>query len=160
VTDFKTLLEMLTDGGVQFVVVGGFAASAHGSNRFTSDLDIVYERGPENLAKMVKAIAPFDPRLRGAPADLPFIWDVRTLKMGLNFTLITKIGWIDLLGEIVGAGDFKAILPNSEIFRLFDRDIRCLSLKPLIKAKRATGRKKDLEAIAELELLLEEKEKH
>jgi hypothetical protein len=85
-TDFKTLLEVLADAKVQFVVVGGFAASTHGSTRFTSDLDVVYQRTPENLAKIVKALAPFDPRIRGAPPDLPFLWDARTLKMGLNFT--------------------------------------------------------------------------
>jgi hypothetical protein len=159
VTDFKSLLEILADADVKFVVAGGFAASAHGSNRFTSDLDVVYQRTSENMTKIVKALAPFNPQARGAQPGIPFTRDERTLKMGLNFTLTTKIGWIDLLGEIAGAGDFKAILPKSEVFKLFDSDIRCLSLEPLIKAKRATGRKKDEEAIAELEMILAEKQK-
>lgn len=158
-TDFAGLLQLLVDSGVEFVVVGGFAASTHGSSRFTSDLDVVYRRTPENMAKIVKALAPFDPQLRGAPPGVPFIWDERTLKMGLNFTLVTNIGWIDLLGEITGCGDYKAVLADSEFFRLFDRDVRCLSLRPLIHAKRAAGRKKDAEAIAELELLLSERDK-
>lgn len=56
--------------------------------------------------------------------------------------------------EIVGIGDYNAALANSETFKLFDRDIPCLSLRSLIKAKRAANRQKDLEAVAELELLL------
>jgi hypothetical protein len=158
-TDFKALFEALDDAAVEFVVVGGFAASTHGSNRFTSDLDIVYRRTPENLRKLVRALAPLNPYLRGAPPGLPFLWDERTLQMGLNFTLVTKIGWIDVLGEIVGAGNYDALLPDSEVVRLFDRDVRCLSLGALIKAKRAAGRPKDFEALAELEALLEEKGK-
>lgn len=84
-TDFRALLEALAGVGVEFIVVGGAAAVAHGSARLTADLDIVYRRTPENLARLAAALAPHRPYLRGAPAGLPFRWDEETLRRGLNF---------------------------------------------------------------------------
>ena len=153
-TDFGALLEALAVAGVEYIVVGGFAATTHGSARFTSDLDIVYGRTPENMTRVVRALAPHAPYLRGAPPGLPFAWDERTLKMGLNFTLETKLGWIDLLGEIVGGGGYEALLPTTEMVLLFGLEVRVVALRRLIEVKRAAGRPKDFESIAELELLL------
>ena len=48
-TDFRALLFALADSGVEFIVVGGAAAIAHGVARLTLDLDIVYRRTPENI---------------------------------------------------------------------------------------------------------------
>jgi len=101
VTDFRALIESLLVTDVQFVVVGGVAATLHGSARLTQDVDIVYARDEENL--------PFEPYLRGAPEGLPFRFDVQTLSAGLNFTLRTKMGNIDLLGRIDGVGDHEAL---------------------------------------------------
>src|SRR5262249_55939583 len=70
---------------VRFVIVGGAAAVAHGSARLTQDLDVVYARDPANLARIVEALEPHRPYLRGAPPGLPFIFDARTLANGLNF---------------------------------------------------------------------------
>jgi len=100
--DFPSLLRALVDRRVQFIIVGGAAATAHGAARLTQDLDIVYSRRPENLANLAAALAPHEPYLRGAPPDLPFSLDVETLQDGLNFTLTSKLGDVDLLGEIVG----------------------------------------------------------
>ena len=74
VTDFATLLRLLADAGVRFIIVGGAAATAHGSARLTQDLGVVYERSRENLERLVHALAPYDPYLRGAPPGLPFVF--------------------------------------------------------------------------------------
>jgi len=81
------------------------------------------------------------------------------LTNGLNFTLITDLGEIDLLGEIVAGGDYEALNSHSIELDLFGRPCRCISLDELIRVKRAAGRPKDFEAIAELEKLLELSEK-
>lgn len=52
---------------VEYIVVGGTAALAHGSARFTQDLDVVYSRSTENLDRIVSALADVKPYLRGAP---------------------------------------------------------------------------------------------
>jgi|SRR6185312_6209742 len=155
-TDFKALLHALDQTRVEYIVVGGAAAIAHGSARYTQDLDIVYRRSPRNLDQLVLALRDVKPYLRGAPPGLPFMWDKTTLTRGLNFTLETSIGWIDLLGEIPGGGTYEDLLPDSVEMSIFSGFSKCLSLDQLIRAKRAAGRPKDLDALAELEALKEE----
>ena len=99
-TDFATLLRILADQDVAYILVGGAAATVHGSARLTLDIDVVYQRTPDNLARLVNALAPYAPGLRGAPAGLLFQRDVETLDHGLNFTLTTTLGAIDLLGGV------------------------------------------------------------
>src|SRR5580700_3192860 len=106
-TNFDALLTTLWRHEVAFIVVGGAAAIAHGSARLTQDLDIVYLRSVANLDRLVAALAEYKPYLRGVPAGLPFIWDRGTLARGLNFTLVTSLGDIDLLGEIPGGGTYE-----------------------------------------------------
>ena len=156
-TDFQALLEKLAHGGVEFIVVGGVAATAHGSVRLTADLDIVYQRTPENIKRLVAALETCSPYLRGAPPGLPFQWDEQTILRGLNFTLSTSLGDIDLLGEITGGGGYEELMPHSIILDPFGIRCYCLSLEHLIRVKRAAGRPRDLEAIAELEAILEER---
>lgn len=156
-TDFRALIETLCRSEVRFVLVDGVAATLHGSARLTQDVDVVYERGADNLARLVRALDPLKPYLRGAPASLPFRLDEQTLAAGLNFTLTTPAGDVDLLGEIVGAGGYDALLPHTIEVELYGFRCKCLDLPTLIKAKIAAGRPKDLEAIAELRALLDEK---
>ena len=98
-TDFETALIVLTRAGVNFVVVGAYAGVLQGTGQVTQDLDICYERTTENMKRLIAALTPYHPRLRGAPVNLPFLFDERTLFQGMNFTLETDLGDIDLLGQ-------------------------------------------------------------
>jgi hypothetical protein len=157
-TDFRGLLSALTAAGVEFLIVGGAAATAHGSSRLTQDLDIVYRRTSGNIQRLAAALQALKPYLRGAPPGLPFQWDEQTISRGLNFTLSTAAGDLDLLGEITGGGNYDQLLPHSIVLEPFGTACRCLSLSRLIEVKRALGRPKDLDAIAELEAIKEEQE--
>ena len=157
-TDYERLLNTLDDGGVEHVVIGGIAGNAHGAARFTQDVDVVYGRSDANLARLVAAVGPLDPYLRGAPPGLPFRFDVLTLKAGLNFTLVTDAGDLDLLGQMSGGGGYDDLLPHVKRREAFGRPRPVLSLDALIRAKRAAGRPKDFEALAELEALREERD--
>jgi hypothetical protein len=158
-TYFGRVLNTLVQGKVDFIVIGGLAAAAHGSAAATFDVDVVYLRNRENIARLVSTLAPYGPYLRGAPPGLPFKWDERTVKMGLNFTLTTTLGNIDLLGEAAGGGDYNALLPHTVVSDMYGVRCRCVDLERLISMKRAAGRTKDLVAVAELEALLEEQRK-
>ena len=158
-TRFDQLLGALQTEGVDFIVVGGLAAIVHGSARATFDVDVVYARTPENIQKLVRALGPLRPYLRGAPPGLPFKFDEATVRFGLNFTLQTELGALDLLGEVAGGGTFAEVVRFSEEMEIFGRRCRVVNLEKLIQLKRAAGRPKDLEAIAELQALLEEKQR-
>jgi predicted nucleotidyltransferase len=157
VTDFKALLRVLAEGGVEFILVGGVAATVHGSTRLTLDVDAVYRRSPDNVQRLVLALTPYRPYLRGAPPGLPFRWDPATVTRGLNFTLTTDLGDLDLFGEIAGGGTYDDLQPHSVTIQVFGVGCRCLDLEWLIRVKRAAGRPKDLEAVAELEAIQEER---
>ena len=146
---------MLLDGGVEFVVIGGVAMYAHGSAHLTRDLDICYERSRENIERLATAFSPYHARLRGVPADVPFHLDASTVTKGMNFTLITDLGDLDLIGEVAGLGQYSAVRDSSITLDLFGRSCRVLSLAGLIQAKRATGRGRDAAALPELEALRE-----
>jgi hypothetical protein len=116
---------------------------------------ICYSRTAANLKRLTYALAPFHPRPRNFPPDLPFLWDPATLRNGALFTLQTDIGEIDLLAEVAGLGTFDEVKTQSVIVEAFGRRISTLNLPGLIRAKRAAGREKDLAALPELESLLE-----
>jgi len=156
--DFKRLLSALGNSKVEFVIIGGVAGTLHGSARLTADLDIVYARSKENIRRLVAALAPLHPYLRGAPPGLPFHFDAETVRAGLNFKLITDAGPLDVLGEIAGGFDYEVVRRRSIIVELYKNRCRVIDLDALIETKLAAGRPKDLEVIAELEIIREERE--
>jgi predicted nucleotidyltransferase len=151
-------LRTLVDAGVEFVLIGGWSAILHGSSFMTHDLDICFSRKRENVRRLVQALAPYHPRLRDAPAAVPFVWEESTLRNGTIFTLETDLGPIDLMAEVTGLGTFEDIEPRALSVEAFDRHVQTLDLKSLIASKRAAGREKDLRVLPELESLLESEE--
>jgi predicted nucleotidyltransferase len=158
--DYQKLIPTLVKGHVKFIIIGGVAAVVHGSARATFDLDVVYSRNPDNIRRLVQTLKPYSPYLRDAPGGLPFVFDQETVQKGLNFTLTTQLGNLDLLGEVVAGGTYEDLQPYSAEIEVFDIKCFCLGLERLILIKRAAGRPKDFEVIAELEAILEEKKKH
>ena len=156
-TDFPALLRALSVAGVEYILVGGAAATAQGASRLTVDIDILYRRTPENIDRIVTALGAHRPYLRGAPLGLPFSLDHATIDRGLNFTLATDLGDVDLFGELTGGGTYERLAPGADVLSVFGVSVRCLSLDQLIDVKRAAGRPKDLEALAELEAIREER---
>jgi hypothetical protein len=150
VLDAIELLETLNRAGVRFVIVGGVAMVLRGSGRVTVDLDVCYARDRPNLEKLAAALAALHPRLRGAPPDLPFLWDAQTLASGLNFTLTTDLGDLDVLGEVTGLGTFNDVLQLAGTLDVAGTETLVLTLDGLERAKRAAGRAKDLLDLAEI----------
>ena len=146
-------LKLLGEHAVECVIIGGVAATLHGSTILTNDLDVCYARNPANLERLANALRSVHARLRNAPEDLPFVLDAETLRKGLNFTFATDVGSLDLLGEVRGLGYFPEVVEGSVIFELFGYRFPVLDLPKLIIAKRTAGRAKDLIAIPELEAI-------
>jgi predicted nucleotidyltransferase len=73
--------------------------------------------------------------------------------------LTTSLGFIDLLGEVTGGGTYEQLLPHTFVAETYGVPIRIVTLERLIQLKRAAGRPKDFEVVAELQVLLEEQRK-
>ena len=157
--EFERLLPELVRGGVDFILIGGVAGIVHGSARVTYDVDLLYSRTDDNIRRLASVLEPHSPHLRDAPPGLPFLWDEKTIRAGLNFTLTTGLGDLDLFGEISGGNNYNDLLPHSFDVEAFGIQFKCVDLPTLIRIKKAAGRAKDLEAIAELQALLEERQK-
>jgi predicted nucleotidyltransferase len=156
IASLEEIVRLMQGHDVRCIIIGGWAAILHGAARTTNDVDLVYARDAENLKSLAAALGSKRPYLRGAPPDLPFRWDERTIKGGLNFTLTTSVGDLDLLGEVPGGGTYEQLLPFTQQLSIGGVDCRVVTLERLIQLKRAAGRPKDLEAIAELQALLDE----
>lgn len=149
------MLSALVCERINFIVVGGVAAAAHGASRITSDLDIVYdaeERG--NLVALGKLLSKWSAYPRGIEPGLPFIMDHLTLHGAPLLTLTTTEGDLDVLASISGIGNYSEVRKHSEQVEAFDVQFRIIDLPTLIKAKRAAGRPRDFEHLPELEALL------
>jgi hypothetical protein len=153
--NFEAALKSLTTAKVNFIVVGAYAGVVQGVVLVTRDLDICYERTPENMKRLAGALVPYHPNLRGAPPGLPFTLDERTLAQGMNFTFETDFGDIDLLGELSGVGQFRDLARDAVELEIYGMQVRVASLDALIRSKRAAGRPKDLVALQELEAIRE-----
>lgn len=153
--DFQAILERLAGYKVDFIVIGGLAASLHGSAYVTQDLDVCYDRSGPGIERLCRALVDLHPTLRGAPEGLPFRFDPATVGAGLNFTLSTDLGPLDLFGEVSPFGGFDALKAHAIEMELVGHRVLVLSLPALIRSKQAAGRPKDLLVVPELEALLE-----
>src|SRR5262245_23604206 len=107
-------VEVLQRHGVEFLVIGGQAATLHGSPLPTFDTDLCYRRTPENLEKLAAALREIKPTLRGAPPDLPFRLDAQSLSLGSNFTFNTTLGPLDLLDWVEPVGDYDRLAAKAQ----------------------------------------------
>lgn len=116
---------------------------ALGSAYPSFDLDVAYERGTENLERLAGALRELGATLRGAPPDLPFQLDAKTLANGANFTFDTPFGSFDILADLVGAPRYAELKATGQDVEIDGVPVRIASLDHLIAMKEAAGRPKD-----------------
>lgn len=130
--------------GVRFVIIGGLGARLHGSPSVTNDTDVCYEATAENLERLAAALRRLGARLRGAPEDVPFRLDPKTLAAGDHFTFATKAGNLDCLGTPAGVAGFDDLARSAVRFEVEGSTVLVASIDDLMRMKRAAGRPKDL----------------
>lgn len=151
--DLQALLLRLDDAGVDFVLVGGYAAMLHGSSLLTRDLDVCAELTPATIEKLRDAFRDFHPRHRLSVPQQSFLTEPEPGVTLSNLYLNTDLGTLDLLGSITGVGDYTRVASNAIEIDLLGRRIRAISLDDLIAAKEALGRDKDLLVVKELRVI-------
>jgi predicted nucleotidyltransferase len=148
----SALLHRLSEGGVDYVVVGGVAVAVQGYGRATKDLDITYATDSANLEALGEVLVAAKARLRGVPEDVPFIPDGRTLKRTQILTLDTVDGGLDLLVDPSGAPSYAEMRSRANLVEFEDILVRIVGLEDLLAMKRAAGRSQDLADIEVLEI--------
>ncbi|MHB8643808.1 MAG: hypothetical protein ACYDA3_13085 [Gaiellaceae bacterium] len=138
------------------MLAGGLAGVVLGSAFQTGDVDVVYERSRDNLERLAAALQELDATLRGAPKDVPFILDARTLAAGQNFTFDTPYGSLDILGDAAGAPKYDVLRADANTHDIGGVSIHVSSIDHLIAMKEAAGRSKDKLMVSEYKLLADE----
>lgn len=154
--DLNALLAPLVRHGVDFVVIGGIAGFARGSSFVSFDLDVVYARDRGNIKRLVAALREMGVRPRGAPADLEFPLDERTIENGANFTFITPHGDFDVLGDVAGVKGYEALRETAEQLDIAGFEVWVASIDSLIAMKRAANRPKDRSMLEEYIVIADE----
>jgi hypothetical protein len=148
----RGLLQRLTDGGVDFVIIGGVAVILQASPRFTKDLDICYSTADENLNRLGAVLVELGAKLRGVDEDLPFVPDGRMLRRTQILTLTTPNGGIDLLVDPDGSPGYPALRRGANEIDIDGIVVYVASLDDLIAMKHAAGRPQDLVDLESLEI--------
>lgn len=148
----EELILRLVEAGVEFVVIGGLAAQAHGSTSITRDLDVCIPRDLVTLERLAGVLRDVAAVRRGLPADAPPMppLDARTLRAGSLFTLDTAYGPFDVLANPDPGFDYETLRRSALSTTLRGMPVQFASLDDLIAMKRAAGRPKDR---VELEIL-------
>jgi hypothetical protein len=147
--NLSELTRRLIEAQVEFVLVGGFAAVAHGVTLVTRDVDICCRFSEANLMRVQKAFANLHPAHRSR-LDLPLALTPEQCAGLKNLYLKTDLGIVDCLGEILGVGDFENVLKHSVELELPFGHCRILDLDALIRAKEAMNREHDRIALRQL----------
>ncbi|HWK30223.1 MAG TPA: hypothetical protein VNS09_26885 [Solirubrobacter sp.] len=103
------MLRVLAEHGVQFVIIGGFALSAHGVVRGTKDIDVMPDPRPGNLGRLAAALRALDAEVMFSPSELGLVPDQDGLSRGGNWVLRTRLGRLDVMQDVAGAKSYDAL---------------------------------------------------
>lgn len=150
----ERLLRALTEGNVRFIVVGGIAAVAQGVPVVTFDVDVVHERSPENVQRLLAVLTGID-AVYVRPSGSPPIAPRSDLLLGDGHHLLTSVhGRLDVLGRIEGGRGYEELLPFTVGSRFGDAVVRLLSVETILEIKRASARPKDQALVPLLQAVL------
>ena len=151
------LLQALSDGQVQYVLVGGLAVQLHGFLRSTFAIDLVLAMNDGNLSRFIAVakqygLAPVIPVPIDSLRDVGLIDRWHREKGMLAFALREEqIGGsvVDVL--VHSEVPFENLMANAVAGELFGRRVWIASIDDLLLMKRIANRPKDLLDIAALE---------
>ena len=142
--DFRELIVLLTDGGVDFVIVGAYALAFHGAPRASGDIDLFVRPEPQNAERVFQALARF-----GAPLDAAQVTMRDFARPGMVYQIGLPPRRIDILTEISGVS-FDEVWASRVTSELEGRAVAFIGREALLKNKEAAGRPQDLADVARL----------
>jgi hypothetical protein len=147
--NLSELTKRLVEAQVEFVLIGGFAAVAHGVTLVTRDVEICCRFSEANLMRIQRSLAELHPRHRSKP-ELALALTPEQCAGLKNLYLKTDLGILDCLGEVLGVGDFESVVRRSVRLEMPFGSCRVLDIDALILAKEATNRDHDRITVLQL----------
>ncbi len=154
--DPEAMFRVLADQGVEYVIIGGLAATLHGSPLRTGDADICPSRDAQNLTRLAAALRAMDARIRSADvADgLPFACDAAFFRTIELVNLVTRFGDLDVAFIPSGTQGYTDLRPNSVEYDLAGLVVPVAALADVIRSKESANRARDHAALPTLRALL------
>ena len=159
--DVAQLLRRLDGAGVEHVLIGGLAVNAHGVIRSTKDVDICPSPDPENLDRLASFLRQLGVHQLGVASEdfenreMPFDpTSSEDLAEGGNFRLETPLGVLDVMQWVPGIDAeqaYETLKRDAQEAAAFGVTVRVCSLAALRAMKRAAGRPRDLQDLADLD---------
>jgi hypothetical protein len=151
--DAEPILAVLERHGVEYLIVGGYAARMHGSTRPTRDVDITPATTAENLDRLAAALRELDARIRtdAVPDGLPFSTSGESLAGQRMLNLQTRHGELDLtIRPAAFEGGYDELVGSSTRRTIGQIQVRVAALEDVIRSKETAARDKDIRALPEL----------
>lgn len=146
------ILAVLDRHGVQYVLVGGYAAQLHGAKRPTTDIDVTPATTLANLNRLAAALRDLRATIRvdDLPEGLPFDTSAEALAGVRTLNLRSPHGDLDLTFTPDGTGGYPDLIRAASTRDIAGIQVHLASLEDIIRSKRAAARPKDLRALPEL----------
>lgn len=136
------------------MIIGGFAAVAHGVVRVTMDLDLAILLNEKNLSQIWKVLKKLGFVIRQPISESLFIQPKELLRLsdekGMKAISFYHKKQQYLVIDILFDKEFQFADKDIVMMNLFGMKCPILSIEKLIALKKNAGRKKDLEDIDEL----------
>ena len=154
--DPVSMLSVLEHNRVEYVLIGGLAATLHGSPLRTGDADICPAADQENLERLAAALTAMDAKIRSvdAPGGLTFSCDATFLKNVQLLNLLTRFGDLDISFQPSGTTGYGELASSVQRFDLEGLMVPVASLADIIRSKESANREKDRQALPTLRALL------
>jgi hypothetical protein len=138
---FDTLARHLVD----YVLIGGLAATLHGSSALTNDADICPDPSRENLARLANALRDMDARIRSdSESDgVAFSLDADFLGRMNLVNLSTRFGDFDIAFRPAGSLGYDDLVQRATEVAIDGTIVPVASLADIIRSKEIANRPKD-----------------
>jgi predicted nucleotidyltransferase len=158
--DPRSIFEALQRQGVRYVLIGGLAATFHGSPLVTNDVDISPERTRDNLERLSAALKDLGARIRSDAVleGLAFDHNGESLAAADIWNLTTSAGALDVTFVPAGTGGYPDLRGRAIELDVLGLTIPVAALADVVRSKEAAGREKDARTLPTLRRLLEAEE--
>lgn len=155
--DPLAILRSLNSHGVNYIVIGGFAATAYGSPLPTTDIDVTPEPSEENLARLSQVLYELEAcvRVEGIRGGVPFSHSADSLRDLVVLNLVTRFGDLDLVMKPLGAVTYLEMESRVLTVSVHETKVPLAALSDIVASKTAADRPKDRHALPLLRALLE-----